>query len=157
MTWDEALHFAQYVARRDQRAGLLPPSAQYRLPTEAEWECACRAGTTDKYSFGGSLTKEQANYLGADLRPVDAGPANPWGIHDLHGNCAEYCMDNFVADYYAQSPATDPTGPETGEQKVIRGGSYSEAPTNCRSAARAAVPLDSRRNYVGFRLVRTIP
>lgn len=157
MTWDEALHFAQYVARRDQRAGLLPPSAQYRLPTEAEWECACRAGTTGKFAFGDSLTKEQANYLGAELRAIDAGPANAWGLHDMHGNCAEYCMDNYAADYYSRSPEKDPIGPETGEGKVVRGGSYSEAPGNCRSAARAFVPLETRRNYVGFRLVRTIP
>lgn len=157
MTWDEAYHFAQYVARRDQRAGLLPPGAQYRLPTEAEWECACRAGTTTKYAFGETVTKEQANYLGSDLRPIDAGPANGWGLHDMHGNAAEFCMDYFSADYYAQSPEKDPTGPDQGDAKVIRGGSYSEGAQSCRSASRASVPLDARRNYVGFRLVRTIP
>ncbi|HTL53928.1 MAG TPA: formylglycine-generating enzyme family protein [Planctomycetota bacterium] len=157
MIWDEAYHFAQYVARRDQRAGLLPQGAQYRLPTEAEWECACRAGTSTKFSFGDTIAKEQANFLGSDLRAVDTGAPNPWGLSDMHGNAAEFCMDYFSDKYYAESPEKDPTGPEKGDAKVIRGGSYSEPAQNCRSAARASVPIDARRNYVGFRLVRTIP
>ncbi|MGH7142812.1 MAG: formylglycine-generating enzyme family protein [Planctomycetota bacterium] len=157
MSWDEAYSFAQYVARRDQRAGILPPGAQYRLPTEAEWECACRAGTTTRFSFGDAVAKEQVNFLASELRPVDAGPANALGIHDMHGNAAELCMDYYSPTWYAQSPEKDPTGPEKGDSKVVRGGSYSESSQNCRSGSRAAVPLDAHRTYVGFRLVRTIP
>ena len=130
----------------------------YRLPTEAEWEYACRAGTTTPFSPGPALALGQANF--ADRRPaggrttkVGSFAASPWGLCDMHGNVWEWCADRFGPAYYRDSPAQDPSGPEAGDWGVVRGGSWHSASADCRSARRKGVPLGSRRNDTGFRVV----
>jgi eukaryotic-like serine/threonine-protein kinase len=153
-----------YLVWREQQTGL-----KYRLPTEAEWEYACRAGTTTAFSFGEALSSEQANfngrypYGGADAGPDRAAPtpvgtfaANPFGLHDMHGNVWEVCADFFYGAYYFISPGHDPPGPGNGTLPVIRGGDYEESRGFAvRSATRYAYPLPYPT--IGFRVVREIP
>jgi formylglycine-generating enzyme required for sulfatase activity len=139
----------------------------YRLPTEAEWEYACRAGTTTAYFFGddASKLKEYAwfkdNSRGKP-RPVGQKPANPWGLYDMHGNVWEWCNDFYQVDYYPESPKENPRGPETGETKIVRGGAWKFSAESCRSGYR----YNENPGYVdacfgydiyGFRCVRNAP
>jgi len=113
----------------------------YRLPTEAEWEYACRAGTTTAYFFGDDASKLKAyawfeDNSGGKPRPVGRKPANPWGLYDMHGNLWEWCNDFYKVDYYQESPKENPRGPETGETKVLRGGAWKFSAESCSSAYR---------------------
>jgi formylglycine-generating enzyme required for sulfatase activity len=141
----------------------------YRLPTEAEWEYACRAGTRSRFSFGTANSGREANvkpglstgYGSVPTWPaknatVEAGnyPANPFGLCDMHGNVAEWCDDWYAKDYYEQSPKVDPKGPATGKHRVLRGGSWLVTEGNCRSASRFWMSPGDKANYVGFRVVR---
>jgi len=139
----------------------------YRLPTEAEWEYACRAGTTGDYAFGNDAGRLQDNgWFKADsneqTHPVGQKLPNPWGFRDMHGNVAEWCNDCYDAGYYAQSPLQDPAGPASGEERVLRGGSWRSPPEACRSSARyseAPGLADVCFGYeaYGFRCVRRGP
>jgi formylglycine-generating enzyme required for sulfatase activity len=133
-----------------------------RLPTEAEWEWACRAGTTTPFYFGDTASAGQANCgggqgewaeraSGGQTTPVESFLPNAWGLFDLHGNVGEWC-----ADWYGPYPgrdAADPEGPQEGEGRVLRGGSWRCGPRECRSAARSGLRQGDRRNDVGFRVV----
>ncbi|MEN9674045.1 MAG: hypothetical protein RL553_2310, partial [Planctomycetota bacterium] len=94
----------------------------YRLPTEAEWEYACRAGTTTAYSFGDTLTKNDANIDGSRIKVIGSYEPNAFGLYDMHGNVWEFCEDWYAA--YQEKSVTDPKGPATGERHVLRGGSF---------------------------------
>jgi formylglycine-generating enzyme required for sulfatase activity len=143
----------------------------YRLPTEAEWEFACRAGSETPYHFGMMNTGgREANTkpVLSDWLPLNR-PAlvcnysrNNTGLFDMHGNVAEWCWDWYEPDYYANSPVDDPQGPERndpqgpkGKHRVLRGGSWLEGETRCRSASRYYDTPDSKSHDVGFRVARS--
>ena len=124
----------------------------YRLPTEAEWEYACRAGTTGERS--GDLD-EMAIYSlnsGRKTRTVGTRVPNPWGLHDIYGNVWEWCWDKYSP--YEAGPVTDPAGPVGDYYRIQRGGSWHRGPRDCRSASRGTDPATARRNALGMRLAR---
>jgi len=138
----------------------------YRLPTEAEWEYACRAGTTTPFHFGGANNGREANINGdfpygtttkgpALERTTTVGsyPPNAFGLHDMHGNVWEWCQDYYDAKYYAQRVETDPQGPSSGTLRVLRGGSWGGHPWYSRSANRNGNTPDDRSFNLGFRVV----
>lgn len=138
----------------------------YRLPTEAEWEYACRAGTTSQYGFGNdprTLGDHAwfADNSGSRTQPVGQKKPNRWGLFDMHGNVAEWCNDWYRADYYARGPDRNPRGPATGTERVIRGGAWNSSAESCRSSYRASDPsLDDTclaNDAIGFRCVRNAP
>ena len=125
----------------------------YRLPTEAEWEYACRAGTSTAYSFGDNLTKSDANIDGSSIKTVGSYKPNAFGLYDMHGNVREWCED-WYAEYPAEA-VTDPKGPATEEERVLRGGSFFLNDSLARSSDRNG-DSPTRRSYNnGFRLART--
>jgi len=139
----------------------------YRLPTEAEWEYACRAGTTSAYGFGDDprLLAEYAWFAdnaNKQTHPVGTKKPNAWGLFDMHGNVAEWCNDVYDAAYYGASPAKNPTGPERGERYVLRGGAWDSRAGSCRCAYRVGEAPGSQdacfaRDAIGFRCVRRAP
>jgi len=138
----------------------------YRLPTEAEWEYACRAGNTAKYSFGNDVRDLKAyawfaETAGSKTHPVGQKKPNPWGLYDMHGNVAEWCNDFYSPDYYKQSPQKNPTGPAKGKERVLRGGAWNSSADACRSSYRASDPsIDDTclaSDAIGFRCVRNAP
>ncbi len=157
VTWLEAKEFCARLSRLTGRL--------YRLPTEAEWEFACRGGTQSPFCFGQTIISSLANYqadrpyasegVGEYRRQTIAvgslGAANYFGLTDMHGNVAEWCEDLF-APYPAQDQ-TDPTGPSTGRDRVVRGGGWRSYPWQCRSATRVGLHESLQRNDIGFRVV----
>ena len=128
----------------------------YRLPTESEWEYACRAGTTTAYSFGDKITPKDANYVGSEIgKPVAIGSYKPnsFGLYDIHGNVWEWCED-WYGDYPAGA-VTDPKGPAKGEYRVLRGGSFFGDVSIARSSDRSGTSPSFRSITNGFRLART--
>jgi formylglycine-generating enzyme required for sulfatase activity len=162
VTWDEANEFCAKLsaAPAEKTAG-----RSYRLPTEAEWEYACRAGTTAPYHFGATASSRQANFNGTSYGGADRGPnlgrtckvgsyaPNAWGLFDMHGNVYEWVADHFDVEYYKKSPVKDPKGPERGDQRVLRSGSWDITARDCRSAERSNLPPTARNYSVGFRVV----
>jgi formylglycine-generating enzyme required for sulfatase activity len=159
VSWNDTQAFIKWINKAE--SGI----HKFRLPTEAEWEYVCRAGTTDRFYFGTCLTKNQANYDGSskweDCPMGEAGkgtyetgkyPANAWGFYDMHGNVMEWCQD-FLANY-PEGEVTDPPGPQTGtEGKVVRGGGWASFPYNLRSAKRFSRNTSDSYSDTGFRLV----
>jgi formylglycine-generating enzyme required for sulfatase activity len=135
---------------------------KYRLPTEAEWEYGCRAGTTTAFCFGDRLTAAHAHYSGAKgpfvgkTCPVGTHLANPWGLYDLHGNVQEWVHDWYDEYYYQDAVTDDPTGPAYGSLRAVRGGCWATPASDCRSAARRGHAPDAPADTVGFRLVLTV-
>ena len=129
----------------------------YRLPTEAEWEYACKAGTTTAYSFGNKITPKDANYYDSKIdKPVAVGSYKPnlFGLYDMHGNVREWCEDWFGD--YPTGAVTDPQGPPIGESRILRGGSFDPNECNARSSTRTYCVPSYPFDFFGFRLVRTI-
>ncbi len=138
---------ATFIERLNTRT-----NGSYRLPTEAEWEYACRQGRNGRY--GPIALEELAWYKGnvAGPQPVGSKRANGLGIHDLQGNVWEWCLDFYDANYYSQSPERDPRGPTSGSENVLRGGAYDSPNRDCQSQNRHKQPSDTRSCTIGFRL-----
>lgn len=156
--WNECQEFLKKLRELDKKP--------YRLPTEAQWEYACRAGTTTPFYFGQTLTTDQANFNGKytygdgkkgiyreKTMPVGSFPPNAWGLYDMHGNVWQWCQDMF--DNYPKESVVDPLG-TTGENRVIRGGSWIDNPLECRSAYRGGSKPTLRHSLVGFRVCFSI-
>ncbi|HZZ72931.1 MAG TPA: SUMF1/EgtB/PvdO family nonheme iron enzyme [Pirellulales bacterium] len=167
LSWNDAVAFCNWLSKRER--------AKYRLPTEAEWEFACRSGT-DTIFFNGDQSDELIrigniadafarkafpNWTGAAKgsdgyqfsAPVGHYALNAFNVHDMHGNVAEWCADWYGADYYANSPSENPGGPKTGGERVYRGGGWCDYPVDCRSSARGHAPPNNHAIYLGFRVV----
>jgi formylglycine-generating enzyme required for sulfatase activity len=127
--------------------------SEYRLPTEAEWEYACRGETKTAYSHGNSITKSDANINGDTTKAVGSYKPNKFGLFDMHGNIWEWCNDFYES--YTTAEAIDPKGPLTGTSRVLRGGSFLFLESESRSAYRLNFPSTERNNDCGFRLART--
>jgi hypothetical protein len=146
VSWNEAVEFCRKLSEQSGEA--------YRLPSEAEWEYVCRAGTTTPYFFGESLAKTQANYGSESTTDVGSLPANDFGLYDMHGNVWEWCLDTWH-DNYICAP-TDGTAWTTGGNSklaMLRGGSWGSDPGPCRSACRVGEKPDVQDNFIGFRVV----
>ena len=157
VAWHDAQRFIAELNRR-------LPGLYARLPTEAEWEYACRAGTTTPFSFGKQITPEQVNYhgdypcLGGEkglyrqrTAPVGSLPPNPWGLYEMHGNVWEWCADWYAE--YPPEPQVDPSGPAFGRMRVLRGGTWSDPARYARSATRSRIEPAYRPRSTGFRIV----
>jgi formylglycine-generating enzyme required for sulfatase activity len=164
VSWHDAQKFIKRLNARECKKGI----NKYRLPTEAEWEYACRAGTTTAFHFGNRISADQANYDGCKYpyggglsgnclsrpTPVGSYPPNQWGLYDMHGNLMEWCSDWFSASYYKNSPRRDPQGPAEGVKRVLRGGSYTHWALEVRSASRGGGRPWKGNLLTGFRVVR---
>jgi formylglycine-generating enzyme required for sulfatase activity len=136
--------FQRFVQKLNVKIGT--QNGKFALPTEAQWEYACRAGSTTKYCFGDDEARlGDYAWFGEDsgnkTHPVGEKKPNAWGLYDMHGNIWEWCQDWYGRDYYANSPTDDPTGPATGAGRVIRGGCWRDPARLCRSAARLCEPV----------------
>lgn len=159
VSWEDASEFCRRLSAlpEEEAAGHV-----YRLPTEAEWEYACRAGSTTRYYFGDS-EESIGDYAWwsenseRTTHPVGQKKPNAWGLHDLYGNVWEWCADWYGEDYYSQSPPSDPNGPSSGDMRVLRGGAFyvgNRASFGC--ACRYLNPPDVRYEYIGIRVARTV-
>ena len=168
VSFDDAIAFCRWLSKKISKA--------VRLPTEAQWEYACRAGTQTAYAWGDEWDKGKgwANAADATAKkryrgwrtfpwedgyiytaPVGTYRANAFGLHDMHGNAWEWCADWYARDYYKKGKKLDPTGPESGSQRVVRGGGWMSSPPRCRSAGRGGCELRGWYcDYIlGFRIV----
>ena len=170
LTWNDAVAFCRWLSEKEQ--------ATYRLPTEAEWEYACRAGNPRPWSKGENYeyVNAIANIADQAIRehyvvyavatewndtypfsaPIEKFQPNLFGLFDMHGNAFEWCADWFDGQYYAGSPGVDPKGPESGKGRVQRGGSFLHHVDDSRSAHRDSGAPDEATSCVGFRILRTI-
>jgi formylglycine-generating enzyme required for sulfatase activity len=155
VSWDDAVEFCRRLSKQE--------GVEYRLPTEAEWEYACRAGMTTAYSFGDGEAKlgQYAWYAKNTIKndepyahPVGQKLPNPWGLYDLHGNVWEWCHD-WLAPYGSEKVVSDPMGPAEGDDRVLRGGSFTMMAWVVRSANRKSNLPDTRSSLSGFRVART--
>jgi formylglycine-generating enzyme len=165
VSWNDAQAFIEWLSGIEKR--------EYRQPRESEWEYACRAGCTARFSMGDdeqSVRKAENLWDAGPERgfapegprdgfrftsPVGSFPANGFGLHDMHGNVREWCADWYQDDYYRESPSADPEGPAWGSQRVTRGGSFFLDPLRDRSASRAAEPPSFHFYDLGFRVALT--
>jgi formylglycine-generating enzyme required for sulfatase activity len=156
VSWNSAMTYCATLTATEAAAGRIPAGYQYRLPTEAEWEYVCRAGTTTEWNTGASLVCAQANFQGCvpgQTTVVGSYPVNPWGLFDTHGNVWEWCLDSWdVSANYASSAVSDPYV-SSGPVRVGRGGSWLSSAVNCRSAIRFYYFPDNTFSFIGFRVV----
>ncbi len=148
VSWDDIQVFLTRLNARD-------PAHVYRLPTEAEWEYACKAGKPGSSSTELEKTAWHKSNSHGQTQPVAEKEPNGWGLHDMRGNVSEWVQDWYRADYYANSPAADPPGPAPDSYRVYRGGCWFDAEEYCRPALRRFDFPSSRFYNVGFRVVRT--
>jgi formylglycine-generating enzyme required for sulfatase activity len=171
VSWQEAIEFCNALSEAEGLAPFYlssegepidPDADGYRLPTEAEWEYACRAGSKTRYYFGDdpARLRDHAWYRdNGESRTHTVGQKRPnaWGLYELHGNVWEWCWDGYDADYYAASPESDPWGPGQAETRVLRGGSWLYNALLARSANRYRLAPSKTLNDLGFRIARAAP
>lgn len=158
VTWSEATNYCALLTEQERKAGRLTNNYAYRLPYEAEWEYAARGGKATRFSFGDDpgfttvpLYAWTSENSGNDSHPVGQKSPNVWGLYDVYGNVAEWCLDWF--GLYTEADKTNPTGPATGFDKVYRGGSWADAAADSRASARGGLNPNSRMSSFGFRVV----
>ena len=159
VSWSDATNYCARLTQREQHAGRIPWNSAYRLPTDAQWEYACRAWTSTRFSYGddpdhldlGNYAWYCANSCDT-TQPVGQLLPNPWGLYDMHGNVWEWCQD-WWTESLPGGVAVDPQGPITGADRVIRGGSCRFTPDTQRSASRHHNPPERMGDTVGFRVV----
>jgi formylglycine-generating enzyme required for sulfatase activity len=163
VSWHDAVAFCQHLSEK--------LGNQYRIPSEVEWEYACRAGTTTPFYFGATLTSDLANYRGTETYAnepkgknrgqttnVGAFSPNAFGLYDMHGNAWEWCADYWHKSYQdAPSDGSAWTDKNNNDNRLLRGGSWIDTPGCCRSACRDNFTPINRFNYVGFRVVCDSP
>ncbi len=170
VTWYQAVKFCNKLSERE---GLKPAywmngilvfrnqgANGYRLPTEAQWEYACRAGTTTRFHTGDTESDlGRAGWYsgnsGREIHPVGMKAPNAWGLYDMHGNVWEWTWDWYGKDYFLDSPLNDPAGPIGGFDRLHRGGGWNNGPKLCRSAFRWGVTPSGKTQFLGFRIVRS--
>ena len=145
VSWEDCQEFIKKLNEKT--------SGGYRLPTEAEWEYSCRAGTTTAYSYGDNLTKSDANIDGDSIKAVGSYRPNAFGLYDMHGNVWEWCNDWYGS--LQDGEVTDPKGAATGISRVLRGGSFNNNESKARSSNRNNNTPTNRGTDLGFRLVKT--
>lgn len=176
INFGEAEAYCRQLTERARQFGVLPSGCDFRLPTEAQWEYACRAGTTTATAFGDLLSSNQANFRGRSYNGAEAGPslnraapvgsyaANAWGLHDMHGNTFEWCRDWY---HHLLPGGTDPDLHSASDSaarnrdgslsRVRRGGCWADDGWACRSAFRARFEPERRYDHIGFRTVVVLP
>ena len=166
VSWFDCADYLEKLNKRNE--------GKYRLPTEAEWEYACRAGSKEAYTWGKEISCDKAMYCNNSLKsescipyvkekglpvdspaPVESYAPNAWGLYDMHGNVWEWCADWYAP--YPTGPVSDPAGPDSGTERVRRGGSWFKEGWLCRSANRNFAHPPSRYRTLGFRVVREAP
>ncbi len=166
VSWEKAMEFCEELTKMEEEAGNLPEGYKYTLPTEAQWEYACRAGTRTSLNSGENITAEIDECPNLDkvgwygkLRsgtphPVGKKQPNEWGLYDMHGNVREWCLDWYGE--YPKSTVTDPKGPSSGSYRVMRGGSWNYYAYICRSAYRGRYCPSFNFSDYGFRLTLSL-
>ena len=149
VSWEDAVAFTQ-------RLNTMEDTKRYRLPTEAEWEYTCRAGTTDDYAGDLETTAWYKNNAEDAAHPVGRKQPNPWGLYDMHGNVWEWCQDWLDRGYYSKGVGVDPTGGTPGERRMIRGGCWFNDAEACRSAYRSYTSPGQGGPHLGFRVVMMV-
>lgn len=189
VTWFDAIEFCNRLSKQDgyepyykmtevkledgwirEAKVVMAGGNGFRLPTEAEWEYCCRAGTTTPFHYGRASTGVESNVKAVPPTGYAAPPRVPdlnrtarvgsykpnrWGLYDMHGNVAEWCWDLYDKDYYANSPKSDPQGPDKGTHRILRGGNWLISNGSCRSASRFFHTPNEATYYGGFRVART--
>jgi formylglycine-generating enzyme required for sulfatase activity len=158
VSWNNAVEFCQKLSKKTGR--------EYRLPSEAEWEYACRAGTTTPFHFGETITTELANYNGnfiyaserkgkylEQTTDVNSFTPNAFGLYNMHGNVSEWCQDDWHNNYANAPKDGSAWTSQSDNEKAKRGGSWASKPEDCRSAYRSSANLDSNYHFIGFRVV----
>lgn len=149
ITWDDARNYCKWLSEKTGK--------NYRLPTEAEWEYACRAGSKRNYYWGDDMDGNYCWYeknSGRKIHPVGKKTPNDWGLYDMSGNVSEWCSD-WYGYYQSYNNMTNPTGPKSGTDRIFRGGSCCYNDNYCRSSVRGRLNPAKRYDQVGFRVVRT--
>lgn len=150
VSWSDAQEFCKRLSEKE--------GVTYRLPTEAEWEYACRAGTKTKYYWGDEMDGECVWYMKnseGKTRNVGTRKPNKWGLYDMSGNVWEWCND-WYTDTYSEKDTINPVGPKEGEYRVVRGGSWHDIPDECRSANRDSLEPERSQIFLGFRVCRNV-
>jgi len=152
VSWSDAQSYADWLTRQSGK--------RYRLPSEAEWEFAAQAGMRSAYPWGFGMEPGRAlcfdcgsQWDNKQTAPVGSFAANPWGLHDMHGNVWEWVNDWYGGKYYQSSSSDNPTGPTSGSDRVVRGVSWRDDPGNLRAALRGSQSPDGAGDDLGFRLV----